>query len=238
MILKAVASPLVRITFVSLPLLALSMSVQAADDSKSLTNCQTIADRTARFECYDKSERVQATIPAGATQSTIPAKITAPAPATAATTAAVSTGGAQVTTAPAEPAKKPFYKRWLPFGWGDDKEEAPKAAEPQAPTAAPDSTVANYGLTPKSPTGGSASVGTSNGGIKELTDTIAEVKKYGANTRTITLSSGQVWRQMYDQTYDLKPGDKITIKPTGWGTAYRLYCDRLGSFIQVRRIDQ
>ncbi|HTQ99071.1 MAG TPA: hypothetical protein VMH83_03735, partial [Candidatus Acidoferrum sp.] len=222
-------------------MLALTLTCQAAEPARSLADCQAITDRTARFDCYDKFEsRPQATIPSGATQSTIPAKLPTPSSSseqTAASTTAASS--AKVNTLPTEPSKKPFYKRLLPFGWGDDKKDdvttSAAATTPanKAPAAAPDSTVDNFGISQKS-----AKVGTTASGLQELTDTVADVKLSGANTRTITLTSGQVWRQMYDQTYMLEIGDKVSIRPSTWGDAYRLYSDRLGSFIQVKRIDQ
>ena len=52
----------------------------------------------------------------------------------------------------------------------------------------------------------------------------------------ITLTSGQVWRQMYNKRYNLKEGQQVKIAPTIWGNAYRLSVKDLGGFIQVERV--
>ena len=52
----------------------------------------------------------------------------------------------------------------------------------------------------------------------------------------ITLTSGQVWRQMYNKRYNLKEGQEVKIAPTIWGNAYRLSVKKLGGFIQVERV--
>lgn len=213
-----------------LALLALTSQIAMAQN-KTVEECTAIADRTARYACYDQLERPKAVIPAGATQSTIPARLPSPAAAATSTEAAGSKGtSASLVTEAEKPKKAPFYKRIL--GLGDDDEEPKSAPAPATATAAaPKTGVDAFGFKSQS-----AKVEESKG-VQTLTDTIASLKQNAAHMWVITLSSGQVWRQMYTQNYNLEAGDKVKIYPSGWGDAYRLTTERLGSFIQVQRIE-
>jgi len=111
------------------------------------------------------------------------------------------------------------------------KAELAKPAAATKPAKAGDE-IDNFGRAP------AASVATDGAGVKELTDTIASIKLVRANSMRVTLSSGQVWRQAIDKAYLLKTGEKVSIRPSGWGDSYRLYSERLGSYIQVDRVDQ
>ncbi len=226
-----------------------SVALPVLAQPKALGDCQNISDRNARFACYDQAETAKPVIPAGATQSTIPARLTLQSETVSSTpvqgsnqskTAAVtssaattSTSTATVSTVTAEAPQKPFYSKLWPFGHDDNSTAQSK--QPEAKTKAKPvltgNEVADFGRT-------SASVmaATSNG-IKQLEDTIAKLDQVNHNTWKITLSSGQVWRQAISEQYLLKPGDKIRIRPSGWGSSYRLYSDRLGGYIQVDRVD-
>jgi len=68
-----------------------------------------------------------------------------------------------------------------------------------------------------------------------LSDRIAALQK-GQNGWVVTLDSGQVWRQMYSKSYNLREGQQVKIAPTIWGGAYRLSVSTLGGFIQVERM--
>ncbi len=216
-------------------LLLSSLALPAFAQQKALTDCQNITDRTARFACYDQAETTKAVIPKGATQSTIPARLPSATETTAVTTSpsqgSSTSSSASVSTVPAEAAKKPFYRKLWPFGSDEpsDSQNA-KAVATKAP-AKPGNDVDNFGRS------ASASVSTDSGGVKELTDTIASLKQSKPNMWRITLASGQVWQQAMSGTYLLQPGEKITIRPSGWGSSYRLYSERLGSFIQVDRVN-
>ena len=72
-------------------------------------------------------------------------------------------------------------------------------------------------------------------GKEELFDRIKELRKI-PNGWIVTLESGQVWRQMYSKKYNLEVGQQVKISPTMWGDAYRMSVSKLGSFIQVERI--
>jgi hypothetical protein len=72
---------------------------------------------------------------------------------------------------------------------------------------------------------------------KELRDIVTALEKTGPNIWTITLSSGQLWRQMEGKPYRLEVGDNVRIYQSFWGKSYRLTAPRLASFIQVQRIE-
>lgn len=75
-----------------------------------------------------------------------------------------------------------------------------------------------------------------NGDGKEiLYDRIADLQKIPTGW-SVTLASGQVWRQMYNKRYNLRVGQEVKISPTIWGDDYHLAVKELGGFIQVKRI--
>lgn len=74
-------------------------------------------------------------------------------------------------------------------------------------------------------------------GQKELIDTIASIRPLGQGLSVITLSNGQKWQQMITKRYFLKEGEEVRIYPTIWGSSYRLTSERLGGFIQVKRVN-
>lgn len=73
--------------------------------------------------------------------------------------------------------------------------------------------------------------------VIELTATVAEVEQLTRGILRITLDNGQVWRQMVSKQYRLRPGYEVRIYPSGWGDAFRMSSSRLGSFIQVERLE-
>ena len=228
--------------FNTLFLIALgSVAMPALAQQQSVGDCQNISDRNARFACYDQAESVKPKVPAGATQSTIPARPAAAAnlsvsvPASSAGAAApASSTSARVNTVPAEKAKTPFYKKLWPFG--HDDESTPKDTKPATTSAAAktgNNEVDEFGRK-------TAKVDVALDGKKELVDTIDSLKLVKSGVWKITLKSGQVWLQQDNATrgkYLLVEGDRISIRPSGWGDSYRLYSERLGSYIQVDRID-
>ena len=52
----------------------------------------------------------------------------------------------------------------------------------------------------------------------------------------LTLSSGQVWRQMIDGQFLLRAGDKVHIAPNPWGNSFRLTVEGRAGFIQVQKL--
>lgn len=71
---------------------------------------------------------------------------------------------------------------------------------------------------------------------RELFGTIESIRELSPNRYLITLTNGQVWRQMRADHYNLRAGHKVRIYPTRWGSSYRLTVEELKGFIQVERI--
>lgn len=110
------------------------------------------------------------------------------------------------------------------------------SAEPgQAPVNTRAQDVADYGRA--STTEGKAKVIEGDDGKSELLDTVADLKKVGPNMWLVTLESGQRWRQVTGKRYMLYKGDQVRIYPTEWGSSFRMTSERVGSYIQVKRLD-
>lgn len=75
-----------------------------------------------------------------------------------------------------------------------------------------------------------------DGEAPELVATVEAFSERVPNEYVITLDNGQVWRQMVPKRYPLLVGQRVRIYSSGWGDAYRLTAEEVGSFIQVERI--
>jgi hypothetical protein len=64
---------------------------------------------------------------------------------------------------------------------------------------------------------------------------VTEVREIEPNMLLITLDNGQVWKQNRPQLYRLMVGAEVELRPSRWGTSYRLTDPDLSSFIQVER---
>lgn len=221
---------------------------------RTIADCRAIEGELARYACYESLEVPAAAAPAqAAPQAPAAAPVTPPRPVSnlpvvrrpslsvgdltgeSAPTAAGDASGA-VVREQAEKDKPGLLRRLLPFGGDDDEEAGEQVAEaaPAAPaTTEPASDVDSFGLRAGMP---GARVETNDEGRKELIDTVAAVKPLGQNMLEVTLESGQVWRQMLSKRYPVSVGDTVTIRPTRWGSAYRLTSERVSGFIQVQRI--
>jgi hypothetical protein len=67
-----------------------------------------------------------------------------------------------------------------------------------------------------------------------LVDTIVKLTER-QNLLTITLASGQVWRQTYPRKLNLREGDIVEIRKAGFGKGFQLSTSRLSGFIRVER---
>jgi hypothetical protein len=126
---------------------------------------------------------------------------------------------------------------------------AAAAAVPLAATAAAGSaaTTASVSTTTTAPTttqNSTASFGLPETRVVEEDDeevlysSIAELSETVPNSHLITLSNGQVWRQVRpDSRYRMKVGHEVRIYPSRWGKDYRLSVEELRGFIQVERIN-
>jgi len=70
----------------------------------------------------------------------------------------------------------------------------------------------------------------------EIVATVTELHETVPNALLITLDNGQVWRQNIPQRFALKPGQRVTLHGTKWGSSFRLSADALNGFIQVERV--
>jgi len=70
----------------------------------------------------------------------------------------------------------------------------------------------------------------------EIVATVTELHETVPKELLITLDNGQVWRQNIPQRFALKPGQRVTLHGTKWGSSFRLSADALNGFIQVERV--
>jgi len=241
----------------SLTLLVLAAASAQAQPARSISDCRALEGELARFACYESLETpaTEAAVPAA--PAAAPAAPAAAAPATPPArpvsnlpvvrrpqmgigdltgqpAAADASANAEVR---AQQEEKPgLLRRLLPFGGGNDKDEAGEApaAAPAATAAAPgsESAVADFGRRDAA-----ARLQTNAEGKQELIDTVASFRTINVNLLEVTLESGQVWRQMLSKRYPLNVGDSVIIRPTRWGSAYRLTSERISGYIQVERVD-
>jgi hypothetical protein len=241
------------LTFVSLFVLGAG-PVQAQPLPRSISDCRAIEGELARYACYESLEDpAAAAAPAGAAP-----QAPAAAPATPARPVSnlpvvrrpsLNVGDLTGESAAAEPAttavvreqeeeEKPgLLRRLLPFGGDDDDDQDDEAAAPAAPAVASGagSEVDSFG---RDRGANGARVATNEkSGLQELVDTVASVRTLNQNMIEVTLESGQVWRQMISKRYPLQVGETVIIRPTRWGSAYRLTAERISGFIQVERVD-
>ncbi len=224
------------------------LSGSSSAQSSPFDACQEIADRTARYACYDEVEGgVRADVGAGVGTGVgtgVESKAGAeseviPAAPVAATTFDSDSAGSQVSTNPYAEEHKPFFRRLLPFGGDDDNGD--EVDNPTATATVENKTagdpVEDFGRTGQRSI---ARVEADAEGKRELVDSVSGIKLVQHNTLEITLGSGQVWRQMINRRYPLKVGDEVRLRPTGFGTSFRLSAARLdgSGFIQVERIDR
>ncbi len=189
----------------------------AAQQLVDISSCAGLTDDKQRLACYDKQARAAGTLPptTAATSSASAPAASAPAasaPAASAPPAPVPAAtSAAVAAQPSPPVKSPT----VPAATGTDP-----------------SRIAAFGNASK------ASIETGKGGQEMLVDTVTAVKNHQQNILQITLSSGQVWRQMIAQRFLLLEGDKIHIVPSPFGNTFRLTVEGRSGFIQVEKLAQ
>ncbi len=106
------------------------------------------------------------------------------------------------------------------------------ATPPAASTSTDPSRIAAFGAALSK-----AFLQTDTDGQEMLLDTISAAKYYKPDIWQLTLSSGQIWRQMNARDFTVRIGDKVQIYPSGWGKSYRLTVEGRSGFIQVERLD-
>jgi hypothetical protein len=70
----------------------------------------------------------------------------------------------------------------------------------------------------------------------EIVGTVTALSRTVPDAWLITLDNGQVWRQTYPQAYALRPGVRVTLRPSRWGGAFRLTGDGMNGYIQVEKV--
>jgi hypothetical protein len=73
-------------------------------------------------------------------------------------------------------------------------------------------------------------------GHEELHDRIEALRMNPPGRWIVTLASGQVWRQSFTGSYNLRKGMDVRIYRSKWGNSYRLSAQGLNGFIQVERV--
>jgi hypothetical protein len=81
-----------------------------------------------------------------------------------------------------------------------------------------------------------ARVLSSEEGDQLLVDTIFSTVEIIPDQWEVTLSSGQVWRQVNSKKYRLREGMEVRVYPSPFGGSFRLSASGVNGFIQVRRV--
>ena len=69
----------------------------------------------------------------------------------------------------------------------------------------------------------------------EITAAVTEIREIEPNMVLVTLDNGQQWRQNRALRYPMQVGAVVTLRPSQWGSSYRLTDPAIGGFIQVER---
>jgi hypothetical protein len=129
---------------------------------------------------------------------------------------------------------------------------APAPASPAAPAAVPTTAAAVAVTAPPPaasvqppPTPAAQATPSSSAGKaaepspepQEVVATITAVRETVPSSYVITLDNGQVWSQSYPEPYGLlRPGQRVTLRASKWGTSYHLSVEGQNGFIQVKRV--
>jgi hypothetical protein len=105
------------------------------------------------------------------------------------------------------------------------------AAQP-APVAPPTAAAAE----PAPSTSASARSSDESADSRQIVATVTDLRETVPNSFVITLDNGQVWAQDRPQWYPMKKGQHVRLRPSQWGSSYRLTVDELRGFIQVSRV--
>jgi hypothetical protein len=183
--------------------------------------CARLKSPDERLECYEsqinaaspQKQAVPASPDQTATAHRAPDTRSA-APAPAAT--AASPPAATAASAPAAAAAS-----------------APAAAAASAESAHASSSVADA---PKQNPADKSTASGRTTAPQETVGTVTALSTVLPNTWLITLDNGQVWRQTFAEQYPLRPGQRVTLRPSRWGAASRLTADGAHGFIQVERV--
>jgi len=146
----------------------------------------------------------------------------------------VDAAAAQKAAQPAAPAPAPATQAVPPRPAPAAAAATPAAAAPAAVVAPVAASGAGSSSPPIASAGKSAEQ--SKAPPPDITATITDLRVTVPNSYRITLDNGQVWQQTYPESYALQKGQRVTLRASKWGTAYRLSAEGLNGFIQVQRV--
>ena len=72
--------------------------------------------------------------------------------------------------------------------------------------------------------------------VETMDEQVTELEYYKPDVVTITLSNGQIWRQLYASRFNLRVGDDIHIYRSSGNQQYRLEAERFNGIIRVERL--
>ena len=72
--------------------------------------------------------------------------------------------------------------------------------------------------------------------VETIEEQVTELEYYKPDVVTITLSNGQIWRQLYASRFNLRVGDDIHIYRSSGNQQYRLEAERFNGIIRVERL--
>jgi hypothetical protein len=70
----------------------------------------------------------------------------------------------------------------------------------------------------------------------EVLSSVAALREIQPGRVEVTLANGQVWRQTYSDSYNLRVGHEVKIYPSGFGKSFRLTSIEVRGFTQVERV--
>jgi hypothetical protein len=181
-------------------------SLALAQALVDISGCARLTDDKQRYACYDDLARAAGALP--------PNTVAAPT--------------AKTDSAPPV-ASPPIASPIAPSVAAPAKSTAPTAA-PEVATTTDSARIAAFGNASQ------ARLEADTSGQEMLVDSITTLKLYQQNIWQLTLSSGQVWRQMQPRRFQLRKGDKVHIVPNPWGDSFRLSAEGRSGFIQVEKI--
>lgn len=194
----------------------------AAGVAIEVSDCLALDDNFARLACYDAKARAAARLEPVRMPVAAPAPAVAPTPAAAPIIAPAAAPAAVPAATPASTLVEVDPVLGVPVRQGPEPSVVRKGT-PQGTAATSDFGKAE------------PQVKEGKRGKTELHDRIASLASNGEGGWSVTLASGQVWRQNGSRRYNLRVGQEVRIYPSGWGDSYRLSVEELGSFIPVDR---
>jgi len=198
----------------------------AQDAPASLTidvgDCLNLKSPGARFDCYERhveaAKAANRPAPNAAPQPDVAAAAPTPAPSPASTAAATAASAAlAISAAPESTAATTAASAAIPAA------TPPPSVTPvtdPVPIAAATTSSASASVTGSSTD--TIPQRSSPPPPPEIVATVTELHETVPNAWLITLDNGQVWRQNIPQRFALKPGQRVTLHGTKWGSSFRL----------------